>query len=258
MIDAQIGQVELLKKDIKPALKNRVAIANVALKSAADNLWSRIVEGRPALSSWKLQCTGYIPKCCLCLSVSPVDEQSICRRLQHPKLHTPVNRAELKLFDLQRHAFDAQEELITARNLPRISVFLQGGIGRPALNMLHSDLKGYYIGGLRLAWNFTWFFIPIWMKRRCLSTRASWLMCKRNLYVFSIYKSNNKMRKLSRWKSYLNQTKQLSYCVLTWQLPATSLLGTTTTNDYLVAINGGSGAAKYLLHQTQLLMIDII
>jgi hypothetical protein len=63
------------------------------------------------------------------------------------------------LFDLQKKSFDVQNKLITAKNMPRVSLFFQGGLGRPALNMLVTPiLQGYYIGGLRLNWNLTGFY----------------------------------------------------------------------------------------------------
>ncbi len=38
--------------------------------------------------------------------------------------------------------------------MPKFNLFLQGGVGKPALNMLNPDFDSYYIGGVRLAWNF--------------------------------------------------------------------------------------------------------
>jgi outer membrane protein TolC len=43
--------------------------------------------------------------------------------------------------------------LIAARNLPKASAFLQGGYGRPGLNMLSDEFDAFYITGLRLNWS---------------------------------------------------------------------------------------------------------
>ncbi len=65
----------------------------------------------------------------------------------------PVSRPELQLFKQQRMVYDAQETLLDNRLKPRLSLFAQSGVGRPALNFLNNDFRGFFIGGLRLNWN---------------------------------------------------------------------------------------------------------
>ena len=67
----------------------------------------------------------------------------------------PVNkRPELDLFNAQRLLYDSQRKNIYAANLPKINFFVQGGYGRPGLNMLDNTASPYYIGGIKLSWNF--------------------------------------------------------------------------------------------------------
>ena len=65
-----------------------------------------------------------------------------------------INRPELKLFDAQNRLFETQKSAITASYMPRFNLFLQGGYGRPGLNMLDRNFSPFYIGGIRLSWNF--------------------------------------------------------------------------------------------------------
>jgi outer membrane protein TolC len=65
-----------------------------------------------------------------------------------------IARPELAMYDKQHMLFDVQETSIKAKNMPKFSFFLQGGYGRPGLNMLESDFKAFAIGGIRLSWNF--------------------------------------------------------------------------------------------------------
>jgi outer membrane protein TolC len=65
-----------------------------------------------------------------------------------------VYRPELQLFESQNRLFESQKGLLKAAYLPKLNLFLQGGIGRPGLNMLSSEWEPYYIGGIQLAWNF--------------------------------------------------------------------------------------------------------
>jgi outer membrane protein TolC len=69
-----------------------------------------------------------------------------------------IDRPELKLFDAQAGLFYSQRSTLSAGNLPKIAVFLQGCYGRPGLDMLKNDFTPYYIGGLRLTWNFGNFY----------------------------------------------------------------------------------------------------
>jgi outer membrane protein TolC len=66
---------------------------------------------------------------------------------------TIIDRPEIKLYEAQSRLISGQEKLITARNLPKASAFLQGGYGRPGLNMLSNTFDAFYITGLRLNWS---------------------------------------------------------------------------------------------------------
>ncbi|GHT64565.1 transporter [Bacteroidia bacterium] len=71
-----------------------------------------------------------------------------------PDISLTNNRPELQLFDAQNDLFDSQKNLIKSGYMPKLGLFLQGGVGRPALNMLSNSFEPFYIGGIRLTWNF--------------------------------------------------------------------------------------------------------
>ena len=68
---------------------------------------------------------------------------------------TTNHRPELKLFDAQDRMYESQKLLLDAGNLPKIGVFLQGGYGKPGLNMFSDSFSPFYIGGIKLSWNFS-------------------------------------------------------------------------------------------------------
>lgn len=74
--------------------------------------------------------------------------------LENEMLSSVVKRPEIQLFDAQNNLFDSQKNLIKSAYMPKVGLFLQGGIGRPGLNMLSNEIKPFYIGGIRLSWNF--------------------------------------------------------------------------------------------------------
>lgn len=64
-----------------------------------------------------------------------------------------VTRPELALYDAQRRQNEAQLRQLDSKILPKFSLSLQGGIGRPGLNMLDSSFQPYYTAGIRMSWN---------------------------------------------------------------------------------------------------------
>ena len=69
-----------------------------------------------------------------------------------------IKRPELKLFESQLSLLDNQSQMVQTGTMPKIGLFLQGGVGRPGLNMLSSDFSPFYIGGIRLSWNISGFY----------------------------------------------------------------------------------------------------
>lgn len=69
-----------------------------------------------------------------------------------------VNRPELSLIDARLNQLNVQEEMIGARNLPKVGAFVQGGYGNPGLNMLKNEFVPYYVAGMRFSWSFNGFY----------------------------------------------------------------------------------------------------
>ena len=57
------------------------------------------------------------------------------------------------VYDLQGKNLDVQNELLTVGTRPKLSLFLQGGVARPGLDLLSNNFAGYYIGGIKLTWS---------------------------------------------------------------------------------------------------------
>lgn len=65
------------------------------------------------------------------------------------------NRPELKIFHTQSQLYDLQIDLLNSNVRPKVSLFGQGGYGKPGMNLLKNEFHWFYIGGLRLNWNFS-------------------------------------------------------------------------------------------------------
>lgn len=65
-----------------------------------------------------------------------------------------IRRPELNCFAVQHQQLEARRKQLTTRMLPQLGAFLQGAYGNPGLNMLKNEFSTYYVGGIRLSWNF--------------------------------------------------------------------------------------------------------
>ena len=72
--------------------------------------------------------------------------------INHP---TPLTGNTLKKPDVNALLYKGERKQLTAKNLPRLGVFVQGAYGNPGLNMLKNEFSAYYVAGVRLSWNFS-------------------------------------------------------------------------------------------------------
>lgn len=77
--------------------------------------------------------------------------------LQIPSGEIPVQaeitRPELGLIEEQKTTLAETNDLITARNKPKVTAFARGGVGSPnPYNFFETDLSTFYIAGVRLYW----------------------------------------------------------------------------------------------------------
>lgn len=97
-------------------------------------------------------------------------------------------RPELHLFDSQIKLADAQEKLLNARLLPRLSVFAQGYYGYPGYNqfeaMFNRTWKLNCIVGVRLSWNIGALYTRK-NDRAKLSTRRGLVESARETFLFN-------------------------------------------------------------------------
>lgn len=65
-----------------------------------------------------------------------------------------INRPELMVFSAQKATIDAQTSALKSDIKPVIGAFVQGGYGKPGLNMLQNEFDAFFLGGIRISWNF--------------------------------------------------------------------------------------------------------
>ncbi|HRG59287.1 MAG TPA: TolC family protein [Bacteroidia bacterium] len=258
MIETQWQQVNLLKKDIELNLqKTNAAIANgISLKSNADILQAEIFKIEQRIIELKASRKAYLEMLSLFIN-KPIDEQTILKIPIYSMASSSINRPELKLFELQKKGIDAQQKLLASKNLPKVSLFVQGGYGRPTLNMLNNDFGTYYIGGARFIWNLSAFY-TYQKERQLLTINQHQIDIQKEVFLFNnqllLKQQNSEVNKLSE---LLNNDQQIVALREKIKDTANSQLenGSITAIDYLNALNAMDQAKQNLaLHQIQLLL----
>lgn len=152
--DAQLKLTAILMQDILLGIaRNKVAIANgVLLRSSADVLLAESLSMEQRLTEQRASRKAYVAMLALFVN-QDLNENTIFQEPKSTQLSSLIKRPELQLFELQMQSYTHQRRLLDLQNLPQLHLFLQGGYGRPGLNMLDNSFNLFYTTGLRLNWN---------------------------------------------------------------------------------------------------------
>ena len=155
-IDGQLNQLDILEKDLQTSLKlvNSFLQNGIATSSDVDVVQVEILN----VSQKRTELTNFRKAYAAMLSAmmgETVDDETQLVKPEEIAVNrqASITRPEMLLFARQNELFDAQLESIKARNMPRFSLFVQGGYGKPGLNMLSNEFEFFAIGGARLNWN---------------------------------------------------------------------------------------------------------
>lgn len=258
LIDGQIAQVTLMSKDLQTGIdKINSAIDNgVALPSDADNLQAELLKANQRIIELTSNRQAYAAMLGHFIGIE-IDANTALLQPAPITTHTEINRPELDLMDLQLQTLQLQTKLINHKKLPMLSAFAQGGIGRPALNMLSNEVEPYYIGGLRLNWNLSSFYTNT-NEQQLIQLNQDGIKVQKEVFEFNttvaLEQQNADVLKAQALIKSDQEIIQLREGIIaTAQLQLEN--GTATSNDYLIAVNAKDQAQQnLLLHQIQLVM----
>ena len=152
---------------------------------------------------------------------------------------------------------DVQDKMIRSKALPKLNLFFQGGLGRPALNMLSNDFDAYYIGGARLTWSISSLYTAkkdhalIGIKRNIIENRNETFLFNTTL---SMKQSDAEIKK---YKALLASDDEIIVLRSKVKTAAVAQLdnGVITGNDYMREVLAEDQARQTkILHEIQLLM----
>ncbi len=155
-IDEQLKQLQVLTSDlqtnytmVKAMLKN-----GVAMVSDLDLIQVELLSTDQKKIELNSLRSAYVKMLSLFISENLIESTQLETPQEFIDFQAEIKRPELELYEKQRSLYNAQEGSIKAKNMPKFSLFLQGGYGKPGLNMLDPNFKTFALGGIRLSWNF--------------------------------------------------------------------------------------------------------
>jgi outer membrane protein TolC len=167
------------------------------------------------------------------------------------------HRPELAYFDAQRQSLKVNEELIRAKNLPKLSVFATGGYGRPSLNFLSTSFNPYFIGGVQLRIPLShWYTQSQSIELQQLRINRERIDAQqKNFLLASKVKLTSQNREVERLRALVTTDQKLIALRSRIKETAETQLynGVITSTDYLTEINNEEIALQNeALHQIQL------
>jgi len=188
LFDNRLEQNRIFREDLERSRKNVADYLKNGIANQADLDAVRVEQLNAEQTQTQLQSTrkAYIDM----LSIMIGETISLSAVFAKPTtdfvaLNTNINRPELHLFDAQNVLFDSQKAVIKSSYMPKLGFFIEGGYGRPGLNMLSNKWDPFYIGGIRLNWNFSSLYTKDNDLRK-IETNKNTVEAQRELFLYNI------------------------------------------------------------------------
>jgi len=153
-IDEEIKQTDFTRQDVLVGIKQVEAqVKNgIAFKSNLNLLKAQLLQIDQRVIELKATRKGLVQTLALFVN-QPLNDTIVFETpLVSVSTDAAISRPELKLYDNQSQLILQQNKLVTAKNLPKVSLFAQGGYGKPGLNFLKNEFDWIWLGGVRLNW----------------------------------------------------------------------------------------------------------
>jgi outer membrane protein TolC len=171
-----------------------------------------------------------------------------------------LSRPELQLYQLQDSLTLQQERMIDTRLKPRLSLFANGGYGRPGLDMLKNEFSPFVTTGIRIQWNIGALYTQ--KKERELNeiARQGIQAEQENFIIQTQTQLVQQLAAISKYKRTIETDNQIIALKTQVKESAKAQLdnGVITASDYLREVHAEDQARQSLtLHQIQLIQATI-
>jgi len=263
LVDEQVKQVDYVKNDIQLGIKRVEAqVKNgTAFRSSQLTLEAELMKNDQRIIELKANRKGLVDVLSLFINKQlPEDIQLEQPVIPATLVKESVVRPELKMYSYQNELFKVQNQLISAKNRPRTSLFVQGGYGRPGLNMLKNEFDFFYIAGVRLNWGLGNLYTTK-KERELLQVNQRMVDVQKELFMLNTNTQLKQQEAEVNKLSQLIQSDQQIIGIRTQVKEAANAQlsnGVITANDFLKEVNAEDQSKQSLItHQLQLIMAQI-
>jgi len=261
-LDEQIKQADLIKQDIQVGIKQVEAqvINGVVLKSNLNVLKAQLLQTDQRVIELKASRKGLIETLGLFLDQQLAENIVLEKPVMSSSLPNEISRPELKLYSDQSKLVQQQNKLVTAKNLPKASLFAQGGYGRPGLNLLKNEFDWFYIAGVRFNWSLGGLYTSKKEKQLNEVNRKIIDVQKETFLLNTNTQLKQQHSEIDKYEQLVETDKAIIDLRVQVKEAAVAQLqnGVITANDYLREVNAEDHARQSLIsHQIQLLQAEI-
>lgn len=260
-MDEQMKQVRLKQKDIQIGIdKMEARLQNgLAFRSNVNELKAEYLQSEQRKIELNAGRKGLIETLELFMNVhfsdSVVFDMPVIQNISND-----ISRPELKLYTDQNNLLEQQKSLTRAGNMPKASLFLQGGYGRPTFNFLKNDFDFFYIGGIRLTWPLSGLYTRkndlqlIDIDKKSTTIQESTFLLNVQTQLTQQQSEIDKMTALVQSDQEIIELRESVKHAANVQLEN----GVITSGDYMREVNAEDQARQALItHQVQLLQAKI-
>lgn len=262
LTEQQLKLVSLVQKDLELGIqKVQAQIENgTAFRSYLAVLQAELLKTEQRMVELNANRLSLIAVLGLFLNQTLPDEIQFEQPAFTPGTYNAIERSELKVIQLQDSILKLQFRLVDVRNRPRISLFAQGGYGRPGLNMLKNVFDPYYITGIRFNWALSNFYTAkkekqlVTVGRQNLEVQKEYFLLSTNVQLKQQQGEIEKYRKLIATDQQIVTLREQVKTAAAAQLEN----GVLNAGDYIREVNAEDQARQNLIfHQLQLLQAYI-
>ncbi|MGY4385950.1 outer membrane protein TolC [Pedobacter sp. UYP24] len=258
LFEEQLRQNNLLKDDLNIGIKSIAAqlAAGTAYRSSVDLLKAEYLKADQQAISIRSYRKAYLEMLGLFIGRELNDNT----KLSVPKAlaeTTDIHRPELALFEYRNTHLDLGKKTILAGNRPKLNLFVQSGIGNPALNFLKEGFEWYYIGGVRLNWSFSGLYTAR-KQNQLIDLNKQELEADKGAFLFQTQQLVKlQSAEIDKLQQYLATDDEIITLRSRVKKAALAQLenGVITPSDYLREVNEEHEAVQSkTVHQTELLL----
>ncbi len=166
-------------------------------------------------------------------------------------------RPEMAFYAAQLKQNEFQRRQLNTLISPKLNLSLQGGYGRPGMNMLSGDFSGYFVAGMKLQWNIGALYTRGLDKRKVNADAQKIDLTRKSFILNSSVEAEQKNNAILKARDVLEKDAEI--IGLRQRIRASGenqyREGTIKMNDYLSMLDEEYKAkANESMHEVQLMM----